>query len=84
MTYEQVQNPDDDERDGVEHPRYVCTHEELEAAGFTVGDLIDMPETDHEFIPAPADHSPVARPPVRLRVRQAADVQRSCASGCVA
>jgi hypothetical protein len=54
MTYEQVHNHND-ERDSEEHPRYVCTHQELEAAGFTVGDLSEMSETDHEFIPGPAD-----------------------------
>jgi hypothetical protein len=62
MTYEQVHNPDDGQ-DAEDHERYLCTEKELETAGFTVGDLSDMPETDPEFIPDPKDRlvAPVAR-----------------------
>jgi len=53
MTYEQVHSPDEDTDEDRE--RYLCTEQELEDAGFTVGDLSDMPETDPEFIPDPRD-----------------------------
>lgn len=54
MTYEKVHDPDD-EQGAEDREQYLCTDEELEEAGFTVGNLSDMPETDPEFIPDPRD-----------------------------
>jgi hypothetical protein len=53
MTYEQVH--DNDSNDTDERERLLCTEKELEKAGFSVGDLADMPETDPEFVPDPMD-----------------------------
>ncbi len=56
MTYEQVHDHDSDNTDEREdRERLLCTEKELEKAGFTVGDLTDMPETDPEFVPDPMD-----------------------------
>ena len=56
MTYEQVHDHDSDDTDEREdRERLLCTEKELEKAGFTVGDLTDMPETDPEFVPDPMD-----------------------------
>jgi hypothetical protein len=49
MTYELTGNPGDTD-DTEDHERYLCTDEELEAGGFTVWDIPDMPETDAEPI----------------------------------
>jgi hypothetical protein len=51
MTYEQVHDPDAQKTDIRE--QLLGTEKELEAAGFIVGDLEDMPETDPEFVPDP-------------------------------
>jgi hypothetical protein len=53
MTYEQAHDHDSDDTD--ERERLLCTEKELEQAGFSVGDLSDMPETDPEFVPDPMD-----------------------------
>jgi len=56
MFYEQVHDHDSDDTDEREdRERLLCTEKELEKAGFTVGDLADMPETDPEFVPDPMD-----------------------------
>jgi len=56
MTYEQVHDHDTGDTDEREdRERLLCTEKELEKAGFTVGDLTDMPETDPEFVPDPMD-----------------------------